>query len=186
VDAQRIPPGQTVTRLFPVLHVGPVPRVNPDTWRFRIFGRVKTPRELDWAMLTALPHRTLTTDIHCVTGWSKLDTVWEGIPTRAVWDLIEPDDGVTHVMVHGLNDFTTNLALEDFLRETSLFAVRFAGAPLDPEHGGPLRLVVPHLYFWKSAKWVTGLELMTGDQPGFWEDRGYHMHGDPWREERYW
>ena len=185
-EPSRIPPGQTLTRLFPVLHAGTVPHWEHAAWRFDVTGLVDTPLSLDWDTMMALPHMTLTTDIHCVTGWSKLDTVWEGVPTRAVWDLLEPLSGVTHVMVRGANDFTSNLAVEDFLDERAVFAFSFGREPLEPEHGGPMRLVVPHLYFWKSAKWVTGFELMAEERPGYWEDRGYHMHGDPWREERYW
>ncbi len=183
---ERIPPGQTVTKLFPVLHAGTVPDVPLATWRFRVFGHVETPLELTWEDMLGLPSQALHTDIHCVTGWSKLDTDWEGIPTRALWERIKPQDGVTHVLVHAHPDFTTNLTLEDFLAPTSMFAHRFGGAPLEPVHGGPMRLVVTHRYFWKSAKWVSGIELITADRPGFWEDRGYHMRGDPWREERYW
>ncbi len=147
---------------------------------------METPLELTWEDMLGLPCQTLNADIHCVTGWSKLDTDWEGIPTRAVWERITPQNGVTHVLVHAHPDFTTNLTVDDFLAPTSMFAYRFGGAPLEPVHGGPMRLVVPHRYFWKSAKWVSGLELITADRPGFWEDRGYHMRGDPWREERYW
>lgn len=184
--AERIPPGQTVTRLFPVLHAGVMPRVSTDGWTFRVAGAVEEPLVLTWEQMLALPQMSVHTDIHCVTGWSKLDTDWVGVATRTLWDLVRPLHGVTHVMVQAHPSFTTNLALEDFLAPTSLFAHRFGGEPLEPVHGGPMRLVVPHRYFWKSAKWVTGIELMTGDQPGFWEDRGYHMRGDPWKEERYW
>ncbi|MCL8207711.1 MAG: sulfite oxidase-like oxidoreductase [Actinomycetia bacterium] len=182
----RIPPGQTVTRLFPVLHYGTVPRVDLARWRFRIHGLVEQPRVLTWEELRRLPHRTVTADIHCVTGWSKLGTTWEGVSTRDLLGTVRLRPEATHVMVEGANDYTTNLSLDDFLAPTSLFAWAFDGEPLLPEHGGPLRLVVPHLYFWKSAKWVTGIRLMDHDEPGFWEDRGYHMRGDPWREERYW
>ena len=184
--AERIPPGQTVTKLFPVLHAGAVPDVSLASWRFRVFGHVERPLELTWEDMLKLPSQSLHTDIHCVTGWSKLDTEWEGIPTRAIWEHVQPRDGVTHVLVHAHPDFMTNLTVEDFLAPTSIFAHRFGGAPLEPVHGGPMRLVVPHRYFWKSAKWVSGIELATADRPGFWEDRGYHMRGDPWREERYW
>ncbi len=184
--SERIPPGQTLTKLFPVLHAGRMPDVPLDTWRFKVFGMVKIPKEFTWDQMMALPRRSLRTDIHCVTGWSKLDTDWEGVPTSAIWERIEPLEGVTHVMVHARPDFTTNLAVEDFLSPDCLFAHRFAGEPLEAVHGGPMRLVVPHRYFWKSAKWVSGLELMAADRPGYWEDRGYHMQGDPWREERYW
>jgi DMSO/TMAO reductase YedYZ molybdopterin-dependent catalytic subunit len=175
-----------LTRLFPVLHAGTVPAWDLGAWRFAVGGLVEKPVVLDWDAMMALPRRRVTTDIHCVTGWSKLDTVWDGVPTRAVWALVTPRPEVTHVMVQGVNDFSTNLALDDFLADNALFAFAFGGEPLPPEHGGSLRLVVPHLYFWKSAKWVTGLEAMAEDRPGYWEDRGYHMRGDPWKEERYW
>lgn len=185
IDAN-VPPGQTVTHTFPVLHAGRVPIVNLDQWRLRIFGEVEEEQQLTWADMLALPSRTYQTDIHCVTGWSKLGTRWEGIPTRALWDCIRPAEGVTHVMVHAMNGFSTNLAITDFLAEGSFFGLKFEGADLPPEHGGPIRLVVPHLYFWKSAKWVTGMQLLAEDRPGYWEERGYHMRGDPWQEERYW
>jgi len=181
-----IPPGQTVTRLFPVLHYGGVPRVDLGRWRFRIHGLVDAPREFTWEEFQALPRRTITVDIHCVTGWSKLGTNWEGVATRDVIKTVGLRPEATHVMVESLDGYTTNLSLDDFLAPTSLLAWAFDGGPLAPEHGGPLRLVVPHRYFWKSAKWVSGLRFMDHDEPGFWEERGYHMRGDPWREERYW
>lgn len=182
----RVPPNQSVTRLFPVLHYGPVPRIDLQRWRFRIFGLVSRPQELTWEQMLALDHKRVQADIHCVTGWSKLDTEWEGIDPAAVLRLAGPLPEAGYVMVHGMNEFTTNLPLADFVAEGSVFAYQFQGQPLAPEHGGPMRLVVPHLYFWKSAKWVTGIELLAADRPGFWEERGYHMRGDPWREERYW
>ncbi|MBX5466406.1 MAG: sulfite oxidase-like oxidoreductase [Firmicutes bacterium] len=182
----RVPPNQTVTRLFPVLHFGPVPRVALDRWRFRVFGLVRRPLEFSWEEMLQLRPKTVRADIHCVTGWSKLDTEWEGIDPQAVLEVAEPLPEARYVMVHGMNQFTANLELDDILAPDTVLAHRFAGAPLAAEHGGPMRLVVPHRYFWKSAKWVTGFELMAEDRPGFWEERGYHLRGDPWQEERYW
>jgi DMSO/TMAO reductase YedYZ molybdopterin-dependent catalytic subunit len=181
----RVPPGQTLTEKWPVLHYGEVPEVELARWRFHIRGLVREERVLTWEEFLALPRREHTADFHCVTGWSRLDNRWEGVATRDVLALVAPDPGARYVMVHGLNDFTANLPLPEFLDEEALFAFRHDGRDLPPEHGGPLRLVVPKLYAWKSAKWVTGIELMPEDRPGFWEEYGYHMHGDPWKEERY-
>lgn len=183
--SDRLPPGQVLTRKWPVLHHGRVPEVDLDTWRFRIFGLVEQPVELTYEQFLALPQVTLKADIHCVTGWSRFDTAFEGVPFREVYKLCQPLSGATHAMVHAEHGFTTNLPLEDLLRDNVLFAHRADGEPLAREHGWPLRLVVPHLYFWKSAKWVNGLELMPVDRPGFWESGGYHMRGDPWKEQRY-
>jgi DMSO/TMAO reductase YedYZ molybdopterin-dependent catalytic subunit len=183
--ADRTPPGQTLTEKWPVLHYGEVPVVDLARWTFRISGLVRAERVLDWEEFLALPRVEKTADFHCVTGWSRLDNRWEGVATRAVLALVEPDPAASFVMVHGMNDFSANLPLPEFLDEDALFALRHDGEPLMPEHGGPLRLVVPRLYAWKSAKWVTGIELIAEDRPGFWEGYGYHMHGDPWKEERY-
>ena len=186
IDPARLPPGQYHTERFPVLHEGSVPDFDLATWDFLIDGSVVEPKRLTWGDMMNLSTSTITTDIHCVTKWTKLDTTWEGIPTRVVWDLIEPSADVTHVMVRAEHGYTTNLPVEDLLAETSMFALRYDGEPLTPEHGYPMRLVVPHLYFWKSAKWVRGLTLLTQDSPGFWERNGYHMYGDPFAEQRYW
>lgn len=183
--AERTPPGQTLTEKWPVLHYGSVPRVDLARWRFRIFGLVDEPAELTYEQLLALPRTTITRDIHCVTTWSRLDTTFEGVPFRSVLELVTPRPDATHVMVHAEYGFTTNLALTDLDRDDVLFANKADGKDLTPDHGWPLRLVVPHLYFWKSAKWVRGIEFMTQDRPGFWESHGYHMRGDPWKEERY-
>lgn len=183
--AARTPPGQALTEKWPVLHYGRVPMVDLAAWTFRISGAVREERSLTWEEFGELPRITLTADFHCVTGWSRLDNTWEGVPTREVLALVEPLPAARFVMVHGMNGYTTNLPLQEFLGEDCLFAVAHDGQPLSPEHGGPLRLVVPKLYAWKSAKWVTGIELMAQDRPGFWERGGYHMHGDPWTEERY-
>ena len=186
IDPERLPPGQYHTERFPVLHEGSVPDVDLATWDFLIDGSVVEPKRFTWGDMLDLSTSTITTDIHCVTKWTKLDTTWEGIPTRVVWNLIEPNTDVTHVMVRADHGYTTNLPVDDFLAETSMFALEYGGEPLTPEHGYPMRLVVPHLYFWKSAKWVRGLTLLSGDSPGFWERNGYHMYGDPFAEQRYW
>jgi DMSO/TMAO reductase YedYZ molybdopterin-dependent catalytic subunit len=185
VEAGRVPPGQTLTQKWPVLHYGSVPRVDLSRWRFRIFGLVEEPRELTWDEFTALPTASITRDIHCVTTWSRLDNTFTGVPFREVLKLIRPLPSATHVMVHAEYGFTTNLPLADLDRDDVLFATHHDGQELTPEHGWPMRLVVPHLYFWKSAKWVRGIEFIAQDRPGFWERNGYHMRGDPWREERY-
>jgi DMSO/TMAO reductase YedYZ molybdopterin-dependent catalytic subunit len=184
-DPARVPPGQTVTEKWPVLHYGSVPRVDLARWRFRIFGLVEEPVELDWAQFNALPTTNVTRDIHCVTTWSRFDNTFTGVPFREVLKLVKPLPTASHVMVHAEYGFTTNLPLNDLDRDDVLFATHHDGKELTPDHGYPMRLVVPHLYFWKSAKWVRGIELMDRDKAGFWERNGYHMRGDPWREERY-
>jgi DMSO/TMAO reductase YedYZ molybdopterin-dependent catalytic subunit len=184
-DPARVPPGQTVTEKWPVLHYGSVPRVDLARWKFRIFGLVEEPVELDWAQFNALPTTAITRDIHCVTTWSRFDNTFTGVPFREVLKLVKPLPRASHVMVHAEYGFTTNLPLSDLDRDDVLFATHHDGKELTPEHGYPMRLVVPHLYFWKSAKWVRGIELMDADKAGFWERNGYHMRGDPWREERY-
>jgi DMSO/TMAO reductase YedYZ molybdopterin-dependent catalytic subunit len=183
--ADRLPPGQYLTEKWPVLHYGSVPRVDLATWTFSMNGLVKTPVRLTHAEFMKLPRRTVTADVHCVTRWSMLDSTWEGVPVAEVMKLVELAPGATHVMAHAEQGFTANLSLDDFLRDENLLVDTRNGEPISPEHGWPLRLFVPHLYFWKSAKWVRGLEFMAGDRPGFWEQYGYHMRGDPWAEERY-
>lgn len=184
-DRNRLPPGQTETVKWPVLHYGNVPRVDPARWTFRVFGEVERPYELSWADFAALPRRDVLCDIHCVTHWSRYDNTFSGVSVTALLERAGVKPNATHALVHAEQDFTTNLPLDDLLREENLVATHHDGAPLSAEHGGPARLVVPHLYFWKSAKWVRGIELMEGDFPGFWEQNGYHMRGDPWVEERY-
>lgn len=179
----RIPPGQYLESDFPVLSAGPTPVVRTSAWRLdvrAVDGRVRT---LTWDDLTALPTEDVTTDIHCVTKWSKLDTSWRGVPLDAVLDGMTA--GAAFVLVHGTGGYTTNLPLGDLLGGRAWVAHTYDGAPLTAEHGGPARLLVPHLYFWKSAKWLSGLELLAEDTPGFWERLGYHDYGDPWREQRY-
>jgi DMSO/TMAO reductase YedYZ molybdopterin-dependent catalytic subunit len=183
--AERTPPGQTLTDKFPVLHYGTVPRIPLARWRFRIFGLVERPVEFTYDQMMALPRASLTCDIHCVTTWSRLDNTFEGVRVRDLLASVSPRPTASHVMVHAEFGFTTNLALTDFDRDDVLLATRHNGQDLTPEHGWPLRLVVPRLYFWKSAKWVRGIEFMAGDRAGFWESNGYHMRGDPWNEERY-
>jgi DMSO/TMAO reductase YedYZ molybdopterin-dependent catalytic subunit len=168
-----------------VLHYGRIPAIDPAAWRFRVFGAVTKPFEFDWNGLLALPRQEVLCDIHCVTRWSRFDSVFAGVAVAEILERAEPLPSARHVMIHGAPDYSTNLPLVDLDRTGNLLATHFAGEPLTPEHGGPVRLVVPHLYFWKSAKWLTGFELLEDDEPGFWEQNGYHMRGDPWAEERY-
>jgi DMSO/TMAO reductase YedYZ molybdopterin-dependent catalytic subunit len=181
----RLPPGQVLTRKWPVLHYGTVPAVDLAAWRFEVTGAVARPLSLTWAELLALPRRETVCDLHCVTRWSRFDNVFGGVPVRSVLELAGPTPAAAYVLVHAEQDYTTNLSLADLDRPANLLALTYGGEPLTPEHGGPVRLLVPHLYLWKSAKWVTGFELLAEDTPGFWERNGYHMHADPWREERY-
>ena len=182
----RLPPGQYLTKGWPVLHYGDVPRVQLSAWTFRVWGLVARPQEWTYEQFLALGHAAVTCDIHCVTRWSKFDNTFEGVPFRKVLEAVQPLPDARFVMVHAEHGFTTNVPLADLDRDDVLFAHKHNGAELTPEHGWPLRLVVPHLYFWKSAKWVRGLEFRAEDAPGFWESYGYHMRGDPWQEQRYW
>jgi DMSO/TMAO reductase YedYZ molybdopterin-dependent catalytic subunit len=181
----RLPPGQILTGKWPVMHHGGIPNIKPDKWTFKIHGLVEKERTLTLKDFTALPQVEVFSDIHCVTTWSMYDNLWEGVSSAAVKDLVTLKPGARYVMVEGENGFTTNLSLEDFFQEDVIFAFKRNGEAINAGHGGPVRLVVPRLYFWKSAKWVTGLRFMAKDTPGFWESNGYHMHGDPWTEERY-
>jgi DMSO/TMAO reductase YedYZ molybdopterin-dependent catalytic subunit len=182
---ERVPPGQRETERFPVLHYGSTPRISVDKWSFRIFGLVGEEKTLDYAEFSALPKVRVEADIHCVTSWSRLYTHWEGVSTSALKNLVTIKPEAKFVMVHAERKFTANLPLEDFFADDALFALKYEGEPLSSDHGFPVRLVVPRLYFWKSAKWVNGVEFMDKDRPGFWESGGYNMHGDPWTEERY-
>ncbi|HEX5416936.1 MAG TPA: sulfite oxidase-like oxidoreductase [Chloroflexota bacterium] len=184
-DPERVPPGQVVTEKWPVLHYGGIPRVDLKKWDFRVFGQVENPLTLTWEQFQALPRAEVHCDIHCVTRWSRLDNTFAGVPFREVYERAAPRSGARFVMIHAENGFTTNVPLDDLLQPNVLLADTHDGKPLPPEHGWPLRLVVPHLYFWKSAKWLRGFEFLPADRPGFWEQYGYHMRGDPWKEERY-
>jgi DMSO/TMAO reductase YedYZ molybdopterin-dependent catalytic subunit len=184
VPADRVPPGQYVTTDFPVLSAGPTPHTPLEDWDFRIIGEVDEPVRWSWDEFRALPTETVTKDIHCVTKWSKLDTVWEGVSVDTLLEGV--DSASEYTLAFSDGGYTTNVPLADLTGGKAWVAFMFGGEPLEPEHGGPARLLVPHLYFWKSAKWVRGLRLMPEDEPGFWETNGYHIYGDPWKEQRYW
>jgi DMSO/TMAO reductase YedYZ molybdopterin-dependent catalytic subunit len=186
IDPDRVPPGQYLTDRFPVLHAGVTPRVDVGAWDFEVGGLVGSPITWSLADIKSMPTVEKTFDIHCVTKWSKLDTTWRGVSVQELMSRVQIDPSATHVLVSAEHGFTANLPLEDFLRPDNLFAWGFGGADLEREHGWPLRLVVPHLYFWKSVKWVRGLRFLDHDEPGFWERNGYHMYGDPFKEQRYW
>lgn len=189
-DAGRLPPGQSLTLKWPVLHAGDVPTFDPDAWDFRVGGLVATPLALRWPEFLQLPRVELVADFHCVTRWSRFDNHWEGVALREILARVAPEPAATHVMALGHRGdvrygYSTNLPLADVDRPEVLLALRHDGSDLTPEHGGPLRLVVPHLYAWKSAKWIRGLIFMDADRAGYWENLGYHMRGDPFHEERY-
>lgn len=179
----RLPPGQYFTADFPVLSAGPTPRATLDQWDLRLTGEIDAPRRWSWAEFLALPRETFTVDIHCVTKWSKLDTQWEGVSLDTL--LGEVDSSATYLIAHCDGGYTTNLPIEDVRNGKAWVTFGYGGEMLAAEHGGPARLLVPHLYFWKSAKWIRRLELVSNDRPGFWEQLGYHNYGDPWREQRY-
>ena len=181
----RIPPGQYVTEHLPVLHHGSIPYFDKDTWDFRIWGLVDEERVWTFDQFRELATVSVVADVHCVTRWSKLDTRWDGVTTQEVLSQVVIRPEARFVLVHAEQGYTANVPLEDFVREGHLFAWRYEGQELSPAHGWPLRLVMPSLYFWKSAKWVRGIELLADDQPGFWEQYGYHRRGDPWQEERF-
>jgi DMSO/TMAO reductase YedYZ molybdopterin-dependent catalytic subunit len=180
--AGRVPPGQYLTKDFPVLSAGPTPHTPLDAWSFSV-GRPGRQRTWSWAQFQDLPAEDVTVDIHCVTKWSKLDTAWHGVSVDTLLDLAGRD--APFAMAHCDGGYTTNVPVADLTGGKAWVAYAYDGRPLEPEHGGPARLLVPHLYFWKSAKWVRSLELMDADEPGFWENYGYHIYGDPWREQRY-
>jgi DMSO/TMAO reductase YedYZ molybdopterin-dependent catalytic subunit len=184
---QRVPPGQSRTKKWPVLDASGPPRLDLDQWRFGISGLVGKNVEWTWQEFLALPRRRVFADFHCVTRWSRLGNLWEGVTTRELVQLAGGARPEAHfVMVQGYDDgWTTNLPIADFLAEDALVAILHDGEPITLEHGGPARLIVPRLYAWKSAKWVAGVQLIEKDKPGFWEANGYHMRGDPWHEERY-
>jgi DMSO/TMAO reductase YedYZ molybdopterin-dependent catalytic subunit len=186
IDPDRLPPGQYHTERFPVLHTGEVPRVEPAAWDFTVGGLVEHPLRLSFDEFRSLPVHEVTADIHCVTKWSKFDTRWEGVPVAEILARAGPLPQATHVVVRAEQGFTANLPIDDFGAQGNLLAWRYDGEELAVEHGWPLRLVVPHLYFWKSVKWVRGIDVLDHDEPGFWERNGYHLRGDPWEEQRYW
>jgi DMSO/TMAO reductase YedYZ molybdopterin-dependent catalytic subunit len=181
----RLPPGQSLTLKWPVLHYGSVPQFDPQTWDFRTAGLVEKPLRLTWEEFLKLPKIRVTADFHCVTRWSRFDNRWEGVAFRVLYELTRPKPEASHVLVHAAEGYTTNIPLADLLDDNVLFALQHDGKPLPAEHGGPLRLIVPKLYAWKSAKWVRGLEFLPHDRAGFWEQNGYHMYGDPWKEQRF-
>lgn len=183
--SQRLPPGQSLTRKWPVLHYGRIPRFDPVTWDFKIWGQVRESRRFTWTEFSTLPTVEQVSDMHCVTRWSKLGSRFEGIPIAAVMNHVDLHPEARYVLIHADPNYTTNMPVEELLADDVMFALKYEGQPLTPEHGYPVRLLVPKLYLWKSAKWVRGLEFLTTDQPGFWEQYGYHNHGDPWQEERF-
>lgn len=183
--AGRLPPGQSLTLKWPVLHEGSVPRFDPRTWDFRIFGLVEQPIRFSWEEFSNLPQSEVLADMHCVTRWSRFDNHWGGVLATELMRRVKLRLEARHVMVHAEQGYTSNLPLADFLRPTSIFALSHDGELLAPEHGYPLRLVVPHLYAWKSVKWARGVELLEREVPGFWEQNGYHIYGDPLKEQRY-
>src|SRR5207249_577838 len=180
----RVPPGQYLVQGFPVLSAGPTPRVSLASWTFSVNGEVDQEKRWTWEEFTRLPSQEVTVDIHCVTKWTKLDTRWKGVAVDTLMEGV--DTAADYVTAYSDGGYMTNLPLEDLVDGKAWVAFEYDGRPLDPEHGGPARLLVPHLYFWKSAKWVRGLALRDEDEPGFWESNGYHLYGDPWREQRYW
>jgi DMSO/TMAO reductase YedYZ molybdopterin-dependent catalytic subunit len=183
--AHRVPPGQTLTEKWPVLTYGRTPRFDPRRWTFRCFGLVERELAWTWEEFQALPRVTARSDIHCVTRWSKLDNEWEGVAARTILELARPRPEARWVLQHADPDYTTNTSLEALLDDDVVLALEHNGRPLEPDHGGPVRLVLPKLYFWKSSKWLRAFELLDVNPPGFWEQNGYHMNADPWREERY-
>ena len=181
----RLPPGQSLTLKWPVLHAGAVPEFDPSTWSFVVGGLVERPFEMTWQEFQDLPRTRVQADFHCVTTWSKFDNVWEGVSMRTIVERARPKERARYVIQHCDGGYTTNTPLEDLLHDNVLLADTHEPEPLTPEHGAPLRMIVPHLYAWKSAKWIRGLEFAAHDRAGFWERRGYHMYGDPFREERF-
>lgn len=180
----QLPPGQYRADCFPVLSAGPTPRIPLEQWKITIDTETEQVHRWTWQELTALPHETPIVDIHCVTTWSKLATHWQGVSLDVLFEGVET--AAEYALVYSYDGYTTNLPLKDLLDGKAWIATEADGGPLDPEHGGPARLLVPHLYFWKSAKWLRGLTMMPDNDPGFWEQYGYHLYGDPWKEERYW
>jgi DMSO/TMAO reductase YedYZ molybdopterin-dependent catalytic subunit len=184
IESERVPPGQYLTKGFPIMTYGQTPHIDRSQWQLRVWG-LASEKTLTWTDLMNLPQHEFTADFHCVTRWSKLDVQWTGVKVSDFMQLIEVDPAATYLMQHCYGGYTTNIPLGDFLKPENFFAHTLSGEPLPLEHGGPLRLVVPHLYAWKSAKWINGLEFLAQDEAGFWERNGYHRRGEPWTEERY-
>ncbi len=184
-DAERLPPGQYLTEDFPVLQLGPTPKIDLARWRFTLRDGAKPLKSWTWTEFEALPHTRWKGDIHCVTKWSKFDTTWEGVTFDDLLAAAGIEAPTAYLLAEGHDDYTTNVPVADLTGAKAMVATRYAGEPIPPDHGGPARLLVPHLYFWKSAKWVKGLRFTKGNEAGFWELRGYHMYGDPWREQRF-
>ncbi|GLV58848.1 oxidoreductase [Dictyobacter sp. S3.2.2.5] len=182
----RLPAGQYLTKKWPVLSYERTPSGIPTDWKFKITGLVEQPLELSWDEFLALPHTTMTSDFHCVTTWSRYDNTWEGVHIREILQRAKPLPDAHFVMAHSWTGYTTNLPLENLDDDDVMIVLKHDGQPLEPDHGGPVRLLVPKLYAYKSAKWLDGLEFMERDRPGFWEQRGYHNRANPWKEERYW
>ena len=185
-ENKRVPPGQILTRVYPVLSATETPDINLSTYRFKVFGAVEKPLDLSWSELMQRPRAKKIIDIDCVTHWSRIGDEWEGISMKALLNEARPKSSGEFIMEHSTSvGYTTNIPIENAMHEDALLSFNFNGKPLEPKHGGPLRAVIPGLYFWKSAKWIDQIEVMEVDRPGFWEVRGYNMHGDPWKEERY-
>jgi len=184
-EDQRLPPGQHLVTSWPVLDLGVEPTISTASWRLDIGGLVETKASWNWDQFNAQPQVDMVSDIHCVTSWSRYDNRWGGVSTRQIVDTVKPAADARFVLLGSYDGYATNVAIEDFLAPDALVATSWEGQPLTREHGGPARLVIPHLYFWKSAKWLSSIEFVAGDKPGFWEVRGYHNHGDPWTEQRY-
>ena len=184
-ETDRLPPGQHLVKNWPVLDLGQQPRIQPAEWALQVIGAVENPVKLDWEAFLRLPQSSKLSDIHCVTTWSRYDNRWQGVSTHGLLDLVVPKPEAKFVMLTSYDGYTTNLPLGDFASEDGILATHWEGEPLTRDHGGPMRLVIPHLYFWKSAKWLRRIDFLPGDQAGFWERNGYHMLGDPWREQRY-
>lgn len=182
--SDRVPPGQYLAKGFPVLTYGETPQIDTRDWELKVWG-LAAPKTFTWSDFMEMPQRELTADFHCVTRWSKLDVKWRGVTVTDFLNCIEVDPKAVHVMEHCYGGYTTNISMEDFARSQNFFAHTLFGEPLPAEHGGPMRLVVPHLYAWKSAKWINGLEFLSGEELGFWERNGYHTRGEPWAQERY-
>ncbi len=182
---ERLPPGQHLVRDWPVLDLGVQPEVPLEQWSLRVFGEVEEQVSLDWAGFCALPQKQSVSDMHCVTTWSRYDNAWQGVMTQDLLALVRPKDSARFVVLHSHDGYTTNLPLTDFAAGDAVLATHWQGEPISRAHGGPMRLIVPHLYLWKSAKWLQRIQFVTADKAGYWEVRGYHMRGDPWAEERY-